>query len=113
MLVASLLLSMLVVALSMVFSSSASAWRIGRAGVDGLHRMRHDLSGYQLAADNALPNLKGEGSGIGYIRSQPANAVGRLRLHFVLRDLLQALLQIPEVTVRDGYGVSLGHNCLL
>jgi len=69
MLVASLLLSMLVVALSMVFSSSASAWRIGRAGVDGLHDMRHRLSEYQLAADNALPNLKGEGTGIGYVRS--------------------------------------------
>lgn len=69
MLVASLLLSMLVVALSMVFSSSASAWRIGRAGVDGLHDIRHRLSEYQLASDNALPNLRGRGSGVGYVRA--------------------------------------------
>ena len=69
MLVASLLLSMMVVALSMVFSSSASAWRIGRAGVNGLHDMRHTLSDYQLAADNALPNLRGKGSGVGYVRA--------------------------------------------
>jgi len=69
MLVASLLLSMMVVALSMVFSSSASAWRIGRAGVDGLHEMRHRLSEYQLTSDNALPNLRGNGSGVGYVRA--------------------------------------------
>jgi len=69
MLVASLLLSMMVVALSMVFSSSAASWRIGRAGVDGLHKMRHRSSDYQLSADNALPNLKGKGSGVGYVRA--------------------------------------------
>ena len=69
MLVASLLLSMMVVALSMVFSSSASAWRIGRAGVDGLHEMRHTFSYCQIAADNALPNLRGEGTGVGYVRA--------------------------------------------
>ena len=69
MLVASLLLSMLVMALSMVFSSSATAWRIGRAGVTGLHDVRTKLSCYQLAADNALPNLMGKGSGVGYVRS--------------------------------------------
>ncbi len=69
MLVASLLLSMMVVALSMVFSSSASAWRVGRAGVDGLHDMRHRLSEYQLSADNALPNLRGDGRGVGYVRA--------------------------------------------
>ena len=68
MLVASLLLTMMVVALSMVFSSSASAWRIGRAGVDGLHDMRHRLSEFQLASDNALPSLRGKGSGVGYVR---------------------------------------------
>lgn len=71
MLVASLLLSMMVVALSMVFSSSASAWRIGRAGVNGLHETRHKLSECQLASDNALPYLFGrtKGSSLGYIRS--------------------------------------------
>ena len=69
MLVASLLLTMLVVALSMVFSSSASAWRIGRAGVSGLHDMRHRHSEYQMSAANALPNLRGDGSGVGYVRS--------------------------------------------
>ena len=69
MLVASLLLSMLVVALSMVFSSSASAWRIGSAGVRGLHSMRQRMSEYQLSSDNALPNLKGKGSAPGYVRA--------------------------------------------
>ena len=54
-LVASLLLSMLVSILSMVFSSSASAWRIGRAGVDGLHKIRQKIAVYEMAADNAYP----------------------------------------------------------
>lgn len=69
MLVASLLLSMMVVALSMVFSSSASAWRIGRAGVSGLHDVRKELSEYQLSSDNALPNLRGKGRDVGFVRS--------------------------------------------
>ena len=76
MLVASLLLSMMVVALSMVFSSSASAWRIGRAGVSGLHDVRKTLSKYQLTADNALPNLKGRGNGFGFVRSVWMNSNG-------------------------------------
>lgn len=70
MLVASLLLSMMVVALSMVFSSSASAWRIGRAGVSGLHKIRYRMSGGQLAADNALPYIYGRNNNkVGYVRS--------------------------------------------
>ena len=73
MLVASLLLSMLIVALSMVFSSSATAWRIGRAGVTGLHDVRSRMSEFQLSADNALPHLKGKGNGIGFVRSVWAN----------------------------------------
>ena len=79
MLVASLLLSMLVVALSMVFSSSASAWRIGTAGVDGLEKVRKNLSGYHLAADNALPYLRGvTKSDVGYVRSVWLNRGGSL-----------------------------------
>lgn len=68
-LVASMLLSMMVVVLSMVFSSSAIAWRTGTSGVKGMNDFRHNMSQYQLAADNALPHLKGEHTGIGYVRA--------------------------------------------
>lgn len=69
MLVASLLLSMMVVILSMIFSSSAIAWRTGTAGVSGLHKARKNLAAYQLAADSCIPHLEGEKRGLGYIRA--------------------------------------------
>lgn len=75
-LVASLLLSMLVSILSMVFSSSASAWRIGRAGVDGLHKVRQKLAVYEMAADNAYPwRQDGPGGSVEIFYIRPAWAV--------------------------------------
>lgn len=66
--VATVLFGIVTVTLSMVFSSSAAAWRIGRAGVLGMHKMRRDFSIKQLMADHALPNIQEKGGGIGYVR---------------------------------------------
>ena len=55
MLVASLLLGMLVTILTMVFNSSAIAWRTGRASISQMSLARRQLSYAQYVADNALP----------------------------------------------------------
>ena len=55
MLVASLLLGMLVTILTMVFNSSAIAWRTGKASISRLSLARRQLSYAQYEADNALP----------------------------------------------------------
>ena len=57
-LVASLLLSMLVVILTMVFSQTSIAWRTGRASVSQMDKMRRELSQTQRQADNILPGAK-------------------------------------------------------
>lgn len=57
-LVASLLLSMLVVILTMVFNQTSIAWRTGRAGVSQMDKMRRGLSQVQRQADNILPGAK-------------------------------------------------------
>lgn len=57
MLVASLLLGMLVTILTMVFNSSAIAWRTGKAGVAQLSKVRRHLSFSQYRADNLLPRI--------------------------------------------------------
>lgn len=68
MMVAALLLGMLVSMLTMIFTSSASAWRIGEAGAWGLRNARRDLAAWQRAATDALPRLKGKSGGnLGYI----------------------------------------------
>lgn len=54
MLVASLLLGMLVVILTMVFNSSSSAWRTGKAGVAEMDRTRRKISLMQRQADSAI-----------------------------------------------------------
>ena len=55
MLVASLLLGMLVTILTMVFNSSAIAWRTGKASISQMSLARRRLSYAQYVADNALP----------------------------------------------------------
>ena len=53
-LVASLLLSMLVVILTMVFNQSSIAWRTGKANVAEMDEMRRRLSQIQRQADDVL-----------------------------------------------------------
>lgn len=61
-LVASLLLSMLLTILTMMFNQTSMAWRTGRAGVADLDQSRQLLSEYQVMMDNAIPKLNGNGS---------------------------------------------------
>ena len=56
-LVASLLLSMLVTILTMIFNQSSIAWRTGVAGVVELDRVRVRLGTYHDIEDDALPGL--------------------------------------------------------
>ena len=56
-LVASLLLGMLMTILTMVFNSSAIAWRTGRASNAKMSLARRQLSYAQFLADNALPRI--------------------------------------------------------
>lgn len=56
-LVASLLLGMLMTILTMVFNSSAIAWRTGRASNARMSVARKQLTYAQFLADNALPRI--------------------------------------------------------
>lgn len=56
-LVASLLLGMLMTVLTMVFNSSAIAWRTGRASNAMMGKARRQLSYAQYLADNVLPRI--------------------------------------------------------
>ena len=56
-LVASLLLGMLMTILTMVFNSSAIAWRTGKASNSMMSKARRQLSYAQYLADNALPRV--------------------------------------------------------
>lgn len=55
--VASLLLSMLVTVLTMVFNSSSIAWRTGTAGVAELKNVRTELGTFHDIMDDLLPGL--------------------------------------------------------
>ena len=56
-LVASLLLGMLVSALTMLFNSSAIAWRTGTAGVKTLNQTRRQIGTFHDIRDEVLPGL--------------------------------------------------------
>ena len=58
-LVASLLLSMLVTVLTMIFNQSSIAWRTGVAGVRDLYYVRSDLGARHDMEDDLLPGLGG------------------------------------------------------
>ena len=58
-LVASLLLGMLVVILTMVFNQSSIAWRTGKASIASMNDMRLHYSTIQEYADDALPGVLG------------------------------------------------------
>ena len=62
-LVASLLLGMLVVILTMVFNQSSIAWRTGKASVAEMDEMRQYYSRLQRNADNVLPGVFGTTAG--------------------------------------------------
>ena len=57
MLVASLLLGMLMTVLTMVFNSSAIAWRTGKASISEMSQARRQLSFAQRMAEDALPGI--------------------------------------------------------
>ena len=59
-LVASLLLGMLVVILTMVFNQSAIAWRTGKASVAEMDGMRRLLAQTQCRGEDILPGVKNE-----------------------------------------------------
>lgn len=56
-LVASLLLSMLVTVLTMIFNQSSTAWNTGIASVSDLETVRGRLGGYHDVFDDALPGV--------------------------------------------------------
>jgi len=56
-LVASLLLSMLVTILTMIFNQSSIAWRTGVASVRQLEETREQMGGYHDVMDDALPGI--------------------------------------------------------
>jgi prepilin-type N-terminal cleavage/methylation domain-containing protein len=60
-LVASMLLGMLMSILTMVFNSSAIAWRTGRASNAKMSSARKQLAYAQKLADNALPRITADG----------------------------------------------------
>ncbi len=68
-LVASLLLSMLVVILTMVFNQSSIAWRTGKASVAQLDKTRRYLSQTQRQADDVLPGVQAGGVQVGRVVS--------------------------------------------
>ena len=67
MLVASLLLGMLVMALTMIFNSSSIAWRTGTAGVAVLNDTRRQLGTFHDIRDEILPGV-GDPNGKGEAR---------------------------------------------
>ena len=56
-LVASLLLSMLVTMLTMIFNQSSMAWNTGVASVGDLETVRKKMGGYHDVADDILPGI--------------------------------------------------------
>lgn len=69
-LVASLLLGMLLTILTMIFNSSAIAWRTGKAGISQLSRMRRHLALAHNRADSLLPRVSAKNkSEVGYVTS--------------------------------------------
>lgn len=58
MMVAALLLSMLVAAVTQIFTQSSIAWRTGTAGVAQLHDVRTELGCFNYYRDTLLPNYR-------------------------------------------------------
>lgn len=68
-LVASLLLSMLVMILTMVFNQSSIAWRTGKASVAELDQVRRVLAQTQRQAESLLPGVEAGATTIAKVQS--------------------------------------------
>ncbi|MCQ2390006.1 MAG: prepilin-type N-terminal cleavage/methylation domain-containing protein [Kiritimatiellae bacterium] len=92
-LVASLLLSMLVMILTMVFNQSSIAWRTGKASVAEMDMVRRRLSVIQKQSDDVIPGVQAgsmtvgrvvsaweEGSGGSRLRSRAVDSLGSTEL---------------------------------
>ena len=64
-LVASLLLSMLVTMLTMIFNQSSIAWRTGVASVSELGETRMQMGGYHEILDDVLPGVGQQNASVG------------------------------------------------
>ena len=64
-LVASLLLSMLVTMLTMIFNQSSIAWRTGVASVSELGETRKQMGGYHEILDDVLPGVGQQNASVG------------------------------------------------
>lgn len=108
--VASLLLSMLVTILTMIFNQSSIAWRTGTAGVAGLQKVRRQLGTFHDNRDSALPGL-GEKDKTGKNRSATYRTVSVFKDDNTLRtDRAFDTIQngdAPAVTVGDPQSVTL------
>ena len=80
-LVASLLLSMLVTILTMIFNQSSVAWRTGIASVNDMETTRMQMGGYHDIMDDALPGV-GDTSD----QTQPGNRMITYRTVSVFRN---------------------------
>ncbi len=84
-LVASLLLGMLVTILTMMFSQSSVAWRIGTAGVADLDQKRQNIATWHEEADAALPHAKAGDPSAKYRIVSPWDEYGKIRTRSVER----------------------------
>ena len=80
-LVASLLLSMLVTILTMIFNQSSIAWRTGIASVNDMETTRKQMGGYHDIMDDALPGV-GETAN----QTQPDSRMIRYRTVSIFRN---------------------------
>ena len=80
-LVASLLLSMLVTVLTMIFNQSSIAWRTGIAANRDFYDVRSQLGVYHDVEDDALPRLYNSGNDIKYRTVSIFSSLGTGRLY--------------------------------
>ena len=106
-LVASMLLGMLMTILTMVFNSSAIAWRTGRAGNAKMGLARRELSYVQYLADNTLPRVDTESPDDTGVILGAWDQNGRLRKRAVeVRSNFPAFEKLPDWKSRESAGDS-------
>ena len=117
MMVASLLLGMLATTLTMLFNSSAIAWRTGVAGVAQLDNVRTDIGGFHDVQGDFLPNAAGGefktaslwDPATGQIRTTPravVRATDNSTAYTLYRSAFQdnAMRTGAKVDMRSGFG---------
>ena len=120
-LVASMLLSMLVTILTMIFNQSSIAWTIGTASITGLNEARRDISIYGIEAENIIvgddervlkvTSVWGEDGSGEIIRKSGGIASGRtLSTKFEKLSASNQLLtdQLDNTTLSAGGGTAAG-----